>query len=188
VEDKMVRAFVAIGSNIDPAMNLQSAVNLLAHRLTVTRVSTVYRTEPEERPEQSEFYNCVVEVQTDLPPLDLKFQVLRPIETQLKRWRTSDKYAPRTIDLDLILYGDVVLAEDDLVLPDPEIIRRFFLAVPLAELEPDLILPGINMRISGLAAHLPGRKARALRTYTAQLRQQLFHREKQEKANSREIR
>jgi len=172
----MVRAFVAIGSNIDPAANLRSAVNLLARRLAVTRLSTVYRTEPEGRPKQRQFYNCVVEVRTDLPPLDLKFQVLRQIETQLKRQRTSDIYAPRTIDLDLILYGDLVLAADGLVLPDPDIVRRFFLAAPLAELEPDLILPGSDIRISALAARLPRNKARALHSYTAQLRQELLRR------------
>jgi len=172
----MVRAFVAIGSNIDPAMNVRSAIELLARRLTVTKLSTVYKTRPEERPEQEDFYNCVVEIQTDLAPQDLKFQVLRSIETQLKRRRTPDKYAPRTVDLDLILYGDLVLDENGFVLPDPDIVRRFFLAAPLAELNPDLILPGSGALISDAAAQLPQDKAQPLPSYTARLREKISQR------------
>ena len=104
----MARAFVAIGSNIDAAANVRAAVRALALRMPVVAISTVYRTEPEERPEQPPFYNCVVEINAEIAPLELKFQVLRPIEEALERRRTSDKYAPRTIDLDLILYDDLV--------------------------------------------------------------------------------
>lgn len=170
----MVRAFVAIGSNIDPAINVRSAIELLARRLSVIRLSTVYKTQPEERLEQEDFYNCVVEIQTDLPPRDLKFHVLRMIETQLKRQRTPDKYAPRTIDMDLILYGDLTLNENDLVLPDPDIVRRFFVAAPLEEFDPDLILPGSDVRISDIAARLPQDKAQPLPSYTARLRAEII--------------
>jgi len=176
----MIRAFVAIGSNIDPAVNVENALDLLARRLIVTKISTVYKTEAEKRPEQEQFYNCVIEIQTDMAPLELKFQVLRSIEAQLKRQRSSDKYSPRTIDLDLILYGDLVLEENDLIMPDPDIARRFFLAAPLAELEPDLILPGSNMRIFDLAANLPCDKAQPLYLFTAQLRQNVFNRIREE--------
>jgi len=169
----MARAFVAIGSNIDAAANVRAAVRALALRMPVVAISTVYRTEPEERPEQPPFYNCVVEINAEIAPLELKFQVLRPIEEALERRRTSDKYAPRTIDLDLILYDDLVLNCGGLVLPDPEIASRFFLAVPLAEVAPGLILPGTGLRISRVAAALAQDKAQPLKAYTALLRRDI---------------
>jgi len=150
----MAQAFVAVGSNINPEVNVRAAVRVLAERVHVVAVSTVYRTEPEGPPGQPPFYNCVIEVTTDIPPHEFKFEVLRPIESELGRKRTSDKYAPRTIDLDLILYNDLVLNTDGLVLPDPDIRNRPFFTVPLAELAPDLTLPGTNVRIAELAAAL----------------------------------
>ncbi len=170
----MARAFIAIGSNIDPETNVKNAVRLLAEHATITQISTVYRTLPLERPEQAPFYNCVVEIQTALSPRELKFQALRSIEAQINRQRTSDKYAPRTIDLDLILYEGLVLDESDLVLPDPEISRRFFLAIPLAELDPDLIIPGSDMFISDLAALLYQEEARPLLSFTAQIKEEIL--------------
>ncbi len=169
----MVRAFVAIGSNIDAAVNVRAAVNELAQQTFVRRVSTVYRTQPIGRPEQSPFYNCVVEIDTEIPPLQMKFRMLRPIEEALGRRRSADKYAPRTIDLDLILYDDLVLHDGHLVLPDPEIANRFFLAVPLAELASDLTLPGTGLRISKLAAGFTRSGARPLKAYTALLRRDI---------------
>jgi 2-amino-4-hydroxy-6-hydroxymethyldihydropteridine diphosphokinase len=145
----------------------------LSRRVLVLGISTVYRTDPVGRPEQSPFYNCVVEIHTEIPPLELKFQVLRPIEKALGRHRTSDKHASRTIDLDLILYEDLVMNGDDIVLPDPDISRRFFLAVPLAELAPDLTMPGTDTRISELAAAFAGDERRPLKTYTALLRREI---------------
>ena len=167
----MVRAFVAVGSNIDPALNVQRCLLLLAGRVALVNVSTVYETRAEGHPEQADFYNCVVEIDTDQAARDLKFNVLRFIESSLKRERSADKYAPRTIDLDLILYGDLVLKTSDVVLPDPDILRRFFIAAPLAELAPGLILPGSDIRIRDIAARLPREDTRPLESYTARLRQ-----------------
>jgi len=150
----MAQAFVAVGSNINPEVNVRAAVRLLAERVQIAAVSTVYRTEPEGPPGQPSFYNCVIEVTTDIPAHEFKFKVLRAIESELGRQRTSDKYAPRPIDLDLILYDDLVLNADGLVLPDPDIRNRPFLAVPLAELAPGLTLPGTNVRIAELATAL----------------------------------
>ena len=170
----MVRAFVSIGSNIRPAKNVRTAIRLLAQHVRVAGISTVYKTRPEERPEQNQFYNCVVEIHTDVAPRDLKFQVLRSIESQLKRQRMPDKYAPRTIDLDLILYDDLVMNDSDLILPDPDIVRRFFLAVPLAELDPDILLPGCDMFLSDFVKLHPKDGAEVLSAYTASLRQEFL--------------
>ncbi len=164
------RVFVAVGSNIDPPVNVRAAIRGLALHTCIVAMSTVYRTEPEGRSGQPSFYNCVVEVRTEMRPQEFKFQVLRRIEADLGRQRTADKYAPRTIDLDLILYGDLVLVTSDLVLPDPQIAHRPFLAVPLSELAPDLKLPGTTSKMAELAAKLPSDKLRPLTAYTSRLR------------------
>ena len=172
----MVRAFVAVGSNINPAVNVRAAIRALASEAQVTAISTVYLSEPESRPDQSPFYNGVVEIKTGLSPQALKFQVLRGIEARLGRQRTPDKEAARTIDLDLILYDDLVLKTSGLVLPDPDIARRPFLAVPLSELAPDLVLAGTQASVAELVTGLPPVRLRPLRAYTARLRRDLLAR------------
>ncbi len=137
-----VRAFVAAGANLDPAPHILRALELLAGQTLVLGVSPFYRTRPLERPGQPDFLNGAFLVETSFPPRALKFQVLRGIETSLGRVRGGDPHQARPIDLDLVLYGDLVLREEGLVLPDPEITRRPFLAVPLLDLDPDLVLPG----------------------------------------------
>jgi dihydroneopterin aldolase/2-amino-4-hydroxy-6-hydroxymethyldihydropteridine diphosphokinase len=143
-------AFVAVGSNVDPEANIAAALGLLKSFATVTRTSTFYRTAPLARPEQPMFYNGVWELRTTQCPRKLKFDVLRRIEADLGRERTEDRHAARSIDLDLILYGDQVVAESDLCIPDPEICRRPFIAIPLLELAPDLVLPDTRQRLSSL--------------------------------------
>jgi 2-amino-4-hydroxy-6-hydroxymethyldihydropteridine diphosphokinase len=169
----MARAFVAVGSNINPAANVRAAMGALALRATIVAISTVYRTKAEGLREQPAFYNCVIEIRTEIPPRELKFQVLRRIESYLGRRRTADKCAPRTIDLDLILYDDLVLNTTGLSLPDPHILERPFLAIPLGQLAPDLILPGTTLRMADLAASLPADKMRPLAAYTARLRTEI---------------
>jgi len=169
----VARAFIGVGSNINPEENTRRALRLLAERLRVMRVSTVYRTEALGRPDDPGFYNCVVEIETEIPPEDLKRRVLRRIEADLGRSRTSDKYAPRTIDLDVLLYADVVVSAGELVLPDPDITKRPFLAIPLRELAPDLTLPGTGQRVADIAAALAGRQMQPLPEYTALLRRDI---------------
>jgi 2-amino-4-hydroxy-6-hydroxymethyldihydropteridine diphosphokinase len=137
----MVEAYIGVGSNIQPEHNLPKALQYLQQRVRVVAVATVYRTAPLGRPEQPPYLNTVWQIRTDIFPRPLKFTVLRRIETQLGRTRTEDRYHERTIDLDLLLYGDLVIHEADLVIPDPDIRQRPFLAIPLFELNPNLILP-----------------------------------------------
>lgn len=169
----MVRAFVSVGSNIDPARNVRAALGLLSARVRLSALSTVYLTAALGRPEQDPYYNCVVAIETDLAPHTLKHGVLRPIEDALGRRRTADKFAPRAIDLDLIAYGDLVLDEDGMRLPDPEILERPFLAVPLCELAPGWKVAGRNRAIEAVAAALGSAGMRALPDYTRRLRQEL---------------
>lgn len=169
----MVRAFIGIGSNIEPEKNVRAAVRCLAQQTHVTGVSMVYCTGALDRPEQPQYFNCVVEIETESPPAEVKHGILRAIENSLGRERSDDKFAPRTIDLDLILYGDVAMDADDIKLPDPEILERPFLAVPLFELAPDLVLAGYDLRIGDVAARLPQDGMKALKDYSRSLKEEV---------------
>jgi len=175
----MARAFIGIGSNIDPETNVRDAVQRLGSTARVTAISTVYRTEPVGPPGQPWFYNCVVEIETDLAPRELKFRLLRGIEGELGRTRSSDKFAARTIDLDLILYDELVMTTPDLALPDPDIPQRPFLAIPLHELAPGLVLPGSGLRIQEAAASMSSNTMMPLAAYTEHLRKEFLHDRKQ---------
>ncbi len=145
-------AYIAVGSNIQPEENVPAALALLAERLELMSISNFYRTRALHRSEQADYRNGVVAVRTTLGPLELRDEVLRPIEAQLDRTRSEDKYASRTVDLDLILYGHEALREGDLVLPDPDLRERPFVAVPLLELAPGLVLPDDRTPLAELAA------------------------------------
>jgi dihydroneopterin aldolase/2-amino-4-hydroxy-6-hydroxymethyldihydropteridine diphosphokinase len=171
----MARAFISIGSNIDPETNVRDAILRLRSTARIRAISTVYRTEPVGPPGQPVFYNCVAEIETDLGPRDLKFQVLRRIESELGRVRGTDRFAARAIDLDLVLYDDLVMTAEDLTLPDPDIPRRPFLAISLAELAPGLILPGSGRNISETALTQPRTGMAPLENYTERVRKEILH-------------
>ncbi|MDA8093166.1 MAG: 2-amino-4-hydroxy-6-hydroxymethyldihydropteridine diphosphokinase [Betaproteobacteria bacterium] len=170
----MVRAFVAVGSNIDAAANVRHAVLRLRRLARLKAISTVYLTAALGRLHESPYYNCVAELETDQPPLALK-QGLHRIEDALGRQRVADKFAARTIDLDLIVYDELAMETAGLRLPDPDIMDRPFLAIPLWELAPDLILPGRNMAIAAIAARLRAEMMKPLEGYTAHLRREAIH-------------
>ena len=152
---------------------MEKAMNLLAESVRIVAVSTFYRTEAEGRGGQPPFYNGVVAVATEMPPGELKRSVLRKIEEELGRRRSEDKYAARTIDLDILIYDDLAVCEGDLVIPDPQIGERAFLVVPLAELAPDLVLGGTGLRLGEMAAAHAGHKMEPLREYTELLRRSI---------------
>jgi len=169
----MARAFIGIGSNIDPAENVQAAIRSLAQKTHLVGISMVYCTDALDRPEQPPYYNCVVEIETEAPPTEVKHGILRTIENNLGRKRTEDKYAPRTIDLDLIVYGDLTMDAEGINLPDPEILERPFLAIPLFELAPDMVLAGYGLRIGEIAAKLPQDGMKPLKDYVKLLRKEM---------------
>jgi len=174
----MAKAFLSVGSNIDPAENVRKALELLGSRADITGVSTVYLTPAEDRPEQPSYYNCVIEVETEMPPVEFKLSVLRAIEKTLGRERTGDKFAARPIDLDLILYNDMVMENETVTLPDPQILRKAFIAIPLHELSPGLRLPGSGVSIAEIAASLSDRGMKPLKQYTENLRKEIRYRER----------
>jgi 2-amino-4-hydroxy-6-hydroxymethyldihydropteridine diphosphokinase len=148
---KPVETYIAVGSNIHPERNITEALQKLMQYVQVDAISTFYRTKALDRPEQGDFLNGVLRVWTTKPVRDLKFGVLRKIEEELQRVRTEDKYADRTIDLDIALYGELIINESDLVIPDPDIRERPFIVMPLLELSPNLILPDTGEPLSSLS-------------------------------------
>ena len=170
----MIRAFIGIGSNIAPEENVREALRRLAQDTHLVSISTFYREPALGHLAEPDFYNGVVAVDTDLPALTLKWDVLRRIETDLGRSRSADKYASRTIDLDLLLYGDLVVSSNELTLPDPDILRRAFVALPLHELAPALVLPGLEVPIRQVANGFVTENMQPLREYTRQLQNELL--------------
>jgi 2-amino-4-hydroxy-6-hydroxymethyldihydropteridine diphosphokinase len=147
---KGVNAYISVGSNIEPEKNIPEALEKLKKYVRVKAISTFYCTMPIGRPEQSVFMNGIWQIDAVQTARELKFHVLRRIEAELGRVRTEDKYAARTIDLDIALYGDVVVNEPDLRIPDPDIRQRPFIAVPLLELAPRLVIPDTGELLSSL--------------------------------------
>jgi 2-amino-4-hydroxy-6-hydroxymethyldihydropteridine diphosphokinase len=123
------QAYVGLGSNIDPANNLSKALELLARHVIIDAIAHTWET-PAVGSRGPNFLNTAVAVRTQLPPGLLKSLVLRRIERELGRVRTANKNAPRTIDLDILVYEGQVL--------DSKVWSYAFMAVPLAELLPDL--------------------------------------------------
>lgn len=135
----MTRAFVALGANLgDRLATLRAAVGELAALGDVTAVSTVYETEPVGFAEQPAYLNAVAALETSVPALDL-LRALLAIERRQGRER-SFANAPRTLDLDLLMYGDEELATPVLTLPHPRMHERAFVLVPLNEIAPDIVL------------------------------------------------
>lgn len=165
----MTVAFLSLGSNIKPEKNMLEAVRLLSHHVKILKASTVYLTEPLQRKSQPAYYNCVIKIETDIEPRKLKFDVLRVIEEELGRKRIKDKFASRTIDIDIILYGNLIVSTKELILPDPDIRRRAFLAIPLSEIEPDLVLPIGNKSIREIVDRFKKPKMMELKSFTEAL-------------------
>ena len=107
--------------------------------MQVLRRSSIYETEPQDLREQPKFLNLAAEIETDLPPIEL-LDWSQEIEARLGRTRDVPK-GPRTIDIDILLYGDLVVETGDLQIPHPRLALRRFVLEPLAELAPDLRHP-----------------------------------------------
>jgi 2-amino-4-hydroxy-6-hydroxymethyldihydropteridine diphosphokinase len=133
-----VTAYIAVGSNIDPERNIQEAFKALKTEVEVAASSTFYRTEPIGGKRMDAFVNGVWEIRTCRSPLDLKHRILEKIERQLGRRCSEDRYAARTMDLDLILYGEQVIHQPALIIPHPDLARDF-VWIPLLELQPRLL-------------------------------------------------
>jgi len=148
------RVFIAMGSNIDAANNLQAATQLLAEQCVLLAVSPVYETLPVGTTDQPNFLNAAALIETPLATADLKRQVLLQIEDRLGRVRVADKNAPRTIDLDIALFNSDVLDVDARHIPDPDILKYAHIAVPLADLAAQYRHPETGQTLREIAEHL----------------------------------
>ncbi len=145
-----VIGYIGVGSNIEPEANILRALERLRADVRVTGTSTFYWTPAIDRPEQPDYLNGVWQVEASLPPREIKYDLLRRIEAELGRVRGGDKYAPRCIDLDLLLCGDHVVNDPDCRVPAPELRSRPFMVIALLELSPDLVLPDTDEPLAGL--------------------------------------
>jgi 2-amino-4-hydroxy-6-hydroxymethyldihydropteridine diphosphokinase len=149
-----VTGYLGLGSNVgERRASLQAAVRALPGQgVRVLASSSVYETEPVgEIPEQPEFLNACLRVETDLGPEDL-LEAGKAVERALGRPPGGPRHGPRPIDVDVLLLGDVVHASDRLRLPHPETTSRRFVLVPLLELDPDLATPDGERLADALAA------------------------------------
>ena len=153
----MTRSYVGLGSNLGDreAFLVGARVALAATRgVSVAAASRLYETEP-LGPPQGRYLNAVLALDTPLGPHAL-LALLLELEQAAGRRRDAVRNAPRTLDLDLLLHGDVSLETPELVLPHPRLHERAFVLVPLAEIAPDLVHPRLQRRVCDLPEHRPG--------------------------------
>ncbi len=141
----MPKVFVSIGSNIDKSANIQRALDSLRAEFGTLTRSQIYRTKAVGF-KGDDFYNLVVGFDTVLSPREVA-TVLRQIEQRQGRIRGEERFAPRTLDLDLLLYDDLILQQGPLQLPRDEITRYAFVLGPLAEIAGDLPHPQLGKRL-----------------------------------------
>ena len=149
-------AYVGIGSNLrDPEAQVRAALAALASlpRTPLLRCSSLYGSRPMGPVAQPDFCNAVAALLTELDA-DALFAALRALERQLGREPSRERWGPRVIDLDLLVYGEERRAGADLTLPHPGLAERNFVLQPLCEIAPDLIVPGLG-RVGTLAAQVP---------------------------------
>jgi 2-amino-4-hydroxy-6-hydroxymethyldihydropteridine diphosphokinase len=150
--------YLSLGSNLgNREQNLEEAVRRASTLGRVVAVSSFYETEPVEVTDQPWFLNCVLALETTAEPAQLMRELLR-IEHEMGRQRLVKK-GPRSIDIDILLFGDAVVNTPDLTIPHPEMTRRRFVLEPLAEIAPDLLHPVSQKTVTLLLAELaPGQR------------------------------
>jgi len=158
-------AYLSLGSNLgDREAHLRDAISRLATVGKVAAISSFYEAEPVEVTNQPWFLNCAVALETDRTPAELMRSLLE-IERQMGRQRTHQK-GPRTIDIDILLFGETVADSPDLTLPHPALHRRRFVLEPLAEIAPRARHPVLKKTARELLGDLPaGQEVRKLQEH-----------------------
>ena len=169
-----IRVCVAVGSNIKPLEHISAALEHLDAENPIEGLSAFYWCPAVERTGQPPFLNGACCFRTSQPPRELKFGLLRFIEQAEGRVRTADRHAPRSLDLDIALYGDWVVDEQGLTIPDPEIRTRSFLAVPVAEAWPGATLPDTGEPVRRVAAALDASNLKRDSAFTQQMQQRFL--------------
>ena len=148
-------AYIGIGSNLHgPAKQIEIATDLLANipRTRLVFVSSKYRSAPFGGVEQPDFINVVAALLTRLAPLEL-LSALQDIETRQGRERNETRWGPRVLDLDLLVYSNQEVDEPGLRIPHPGIGERNFVLLPLGEIAPELVIPGLG-RVAGVPVNM----------------------------------
>lgn len=152
------KVYIGLGSNVgDKCQNIYYA-NKLISQINHTRMikqSSLYITAPWGKTDQDDFINQVIEIETELAPLDLLGE-LQSIEIKLGRLR-NEKWGPRVIDLDILLYGEEIIHLNELMVPHPYLFERLFVLIPLQEIEPDLKFPD-GSKIEEVLIRVPHRE------------------------------
>jgi 2-amino-4-hydroxy-6-hydroxymethyldihydropteridine diphosphokinase len=169
----MPTVYVAIGSNVDPAENVAKAMNELMRVFPRTRFSSCYRNRAVGF-EGDDFINCVAGFDTELPVRDV-VERLHAIEMLCGRPRDAPRWAPRTMDLDVLLYDGLVCDEPRLKLPRPDLLQRAYMLGPLAELAPQVMHPTEKLTIRALWQRFD-RAAHAMQPVAIATRQHSVHR------------
>ena len=130
-------AYIGVGSNMGDRLKYcqQAILKLVSSAITVTKVSSLYETDPVDYTQQDKFYNAVIQIKTTCDPYAL-LRHLQQIERELGKNITIPK-GPRTIDLDILFYQDRTINDSDLVIPHPSALKRLFVIIPMAEIAPD---------------------------------------------------
>ncbi len=147
-----MKCYIGLGSNLGDSVNtLKSALAALQHHpgIHLTNTSSFYQSKPHGPADQPDYINAVAEIETTLNPHDL-LDALQAIEQHHHRQRDGERWGPRTLDLDLLLYGDSSIQSSRLTVPHPQIGKRNFVLYPLAEISRNIIFPDG----STLSAHL----------------------------------
>lgn len=151
--------FIGIGSNMgDAADNCLKGISEIGKVAQITAVSSFYKTEPVGYIKQDWFVNCAIKIETNLTPYPL-FTALQEIEKRLGRKRgiigsTGSRWEPRIIDLDILLFDNMIIVEDDLKIPHPEIHKRRFVLEPLSEIAGNLVHPVIGKTVKEMLKEL----------------------------------
>ncbi|MGA8942321.1 MAG: 2-amino-4-hydroxy-6-hydroxymethyldihydropteridine diphosphokinase [Thermoactinomyces sp.] len=154
-----VTAYLGLGANLgDRKKQLNRAIERLNHikGIHVLKISSLYETAPIGYVDQPPFYNQAIKIETSLTPGDLLEHLLL-VEQELHRVREI-RWGPRTIDIDLLLYGHCIIQQENLIVPHPRMTERAFVLIPLLEIAGDLPIPGTGKKISQLIAELPGKQ------------------------------
>ena len=149
----MARVFISLGSNVgDRLANIQQAVSLLSmtDKIKIVKSSSFYETEPWGNKNQTWFVNAAVALDTELSPVEL-LKLCQSVEMQLGRNRVNqEKWSERTIDIDILMYDNLVMSNDILSIPHPYMHKRAFVLVPMLEVKSDLVHPVFKKTISEL--------------------------------------
>ncbi len=142
-------AWLLLGSNLQPERNLPRAVDWIAAKESLLAVSSVWQSPPSDGSDQPDYWNAAVLIRTAKSPAEIYSAIFAPIERSLGRVRSADKFAPRTMDIDLAMYDDRTGDFSGRSLPHPDILKRSYFALPLAEISPDKIHPatGESLRV-----------------------------------------